>query len=967
MLSKGIFSLRSQEVYDYLETSPQGLSGEEVISRQALNGKNQLVQAESNPAWKHFLVQVTHPFAILLWIAGGMAWISHEGGLGIAIWVLVIINAWFSFYREYRTEQAMHTLQTIIPHSARVIREGQEVHLSAIELVPGDLLVLAEGDQIPADARVIEAFGLRTSNAALLGESLPARKSSDASLDEGLSELERPNLVFAGTSVVSGTGRAVVYATGMMSQFGRIAHLTQTVKQAPSPLQSELAQFTRRMTMIALGLGLFILVVGYFDIGMGITEAFVLSLGVIVALVPEGLFANVTLSLAMAGQRLAKYGVLVKNLSVIESLANVSVICTDKSGTLTQNQMTVCKVWVAGKQLKVSGIGYTPDGDFFPISDSKSVRSELRLLLSSAVLCNNSQLISPSPNKPSWSSLGATTEVALRVAAMKGKVTETALLPIFPRIHELPFDACRKRMATIHKIEPSIRTCQNAEEYSLNLPYLKPGSEVAFIKGTPREVLGLCTRIYINGTIRTLNTSLRQEILAAQDNYARQALRVLGFAFHPLPSQLERYTNETVETDLVFLGLMAMHDPPRPEITQAVKTCIKAGIRFVMITGDYGLTAEALARKIGIIESAAPRIITGAELELLNPDELQELINHEVIFARMAPEHKMRLVNAFQNKGEVVAVTGDGVNDAPALRKADIGIAMGFSGTDVAREAADIILTDDNFSHLVLAIQEGRALYDNIRKFVTYIFSGNVPEVLPFILTAVFNLPLAMTAVQVLAIDLVTDMLPGLALGIEKPEPGVLERPPLRRNTPLIDRRLIGRSFLWLGLLETLLAYSGFFLVYALADGKFNSLFVHLPGLQDFFYRFQGNSTHVQALAMTVFFAGVVFAQIGNMFTCHSENLQGRPVGWFSNPALFAAGAFSGVTLLGLVYFPPLANLLQHVPMPLVFWLWLSLYPFILFSLDWLRKDIIQRTASKNVTVVHSPRSWFRKRAKESK
>ncbi len=411
-------------MYLELETSPQGLTGEEVIRRKVSFGKNQLIFEASSPPWKHFLTQVTHPFAILLWIAGGMAMLIGEGVLGGAIWILVLINAWFSFQREHRAEQAMRMLQAIIPHCARVMRDAQEVQVSTIDLVPGDLLVLAEGDEIPADARVVEAYGLRTSNAALLGESLPARKSADASFGEEISELERPNLVFAGTSVVSGTGRAVVYSTGVRTQLGRIAHLTQSTKDVPSPLHAELTRFTRRMMLIALALGVLVLVVGIFEIGLGFTQAFILSLGVIVASVPEGLSANVTLSLAMAGQRLAQYGVLVKKLSVIDSLAALSVICTDKSGTLTQNQMTVRELWVSGKQIKVTGIGYTPNGDFLPASQARNVQAELRLLLTSAVLCNNSRLNPPTPIRPVWSSLGDQTEAALRVAALKRQISE---------------------------------------------------------------------------------------------------------------------------------------------------------------------------------------------------------------------------------------------------------------------------------------------------------------------------------------------------------------------------------------------------------------------------------------------------------------------------------------------------------------------------------------------------------------
>ena len=446
--------------------------------------------------------------------------LSLDWALGCIMCVLVLVNAWFSYQREYRAEQAMSELQEIIPNYARVIRENLESYINSKEIVPGDVLILAEGDQIPADARIIESFGLRTSNAILLGELIPARKTADASLAEELSELERPNLVFAGTSVVSGTGRAIVFATGMLTQFGKVAHLTQTVTDAPSSLQKELNQFTRLMLFIALFLGAIIFFIGIFEIGFQLSQAFLLFLGVIVALVPEGLSANVTLSLALAGQRLARHGVLVKKLSVIDSLATLSVICTDKSGTLTQNEMTVREIWVAGKKIKVSGIGYSPIGEFRPTTELANIQPELRLLLTSAMLCNNSKLCAPTPTRPDWNFLGDQTEVALRVAALKGKVDEISILTKFPRIHELPFDARRKRMTTIHRMESNHQINKTDDPFVLS----KDHTQIAFVKGAPKEILSLCTKIYINGKICNLDLNLRQQILAAQDTYAQQAL-----------------------------------------------------------------------------------------------------------------------------------------------------------------------------------------------------------------------------------------------------------------------------------------------------------------------------------------------------------------------------------------------------------------------------------------------------------
>jgi magnesium-transporting ATPase (P-type) len=432
-----------------------------------------------------------------------------------------------------------------------------------------------------------------------------------------------------------------------------------------------------------------------------------LALGVLVAAIPEGLPVTLTLSLAMAVQRLAQKGVLAKKLNIVETLGNVSVICTDKSGTLTQNQMTVREAWVSHQRIKVTGVGYEPRGEFIPSPIGQPFENDFRALMDAATCCNNARVIPPSLEHPMWTNLGDQTEAALKVTALKYDVNENALEAVYPRVHEIPFDARRKRMTTIHR---------NRDK------------EVAFVKGAPREVLQLCTHIRINDSIVPLSNAIRAEILTANDDYARNALRVLALASRDLPGKPSSYAVETIERELTFLGLMAMMDPPRPEVEAAIQTFQEAGIRIVMITGDYGLTAESLARRVGMLSSPNPRIVTGQDLESMSESELAKTLEQEVLFARMAPEHKLRLVSAFQSTGHVVAVTGDGVNDAPALRKADVGVAMGIVGTDVAKEAADIILTNDNFGAIVSAIEEGRAVYNNIRKFLTYIFSSNVRD-----------------------------------------------------------------------------------------------------------------------------------------------------------------------------------------------------------------------------------------------
>lgn len=915
MISEPLYALRPAEVFRALESSPAGVTSEQSQQRLAAYGPNLLREPPPPPQWRMFMAQLRHPMALVLWVAGfaAIASIAHAV-LGLVIWAVVLTNAAFSFWQERRTQRAMTALKHLLPAHARVVRNGEETEIPASEVIIGDLLVLAEGDNIPADARVVEEYGLRTNNATLTGEAVPVRKTADASLRTGLSEVERPNLVFAGTSVVSGTGRAVVYETGMSTQFGRIANLTQAVPEAPSALQQQLEHLTRRISLLAIGLGVTVAVVSITQLGMSWIDALLLGVGLVVAFIPEGLRPLVTLTLAMAGQRLADRGVLVKQLATIETLGATSVICTDKSGTLTQNQMTVREVWVARQRLSVSGVGYEPKGLFIPLPFGLPYEPDLNQLLTGALSCNNARLNPPTPDHPQWSCLGDQTEAALRVLAIKGGFDEQTLARAYPRIHELPFDARRKRMTTIHRHQ---------------------GSELAFVKGAPREVLQLCTLISIHGATVPLTNELRAEIMAANDDYARSALRVLAVAQRDLPARSGRanYTSESVECDLTFLGLTAMMDPPRPEVADAIKKFHDAGIRLAMITGDYGLTAESVARRIGLLNTPVPPIITGAELDELTDDDLQRILGEELIFARMAPDHKLRIVAALQARGETVAVIGDGVNDAPALRKSDIGIAMGVTGTDVSKQAADLILTDDKFSAIAVAIEEGRAVFDNLRKFTTYIFASNVPEIMPFILFSSFGVPLALTVAQILAIDLGTDILPALALGVERPEPRVMQRKPRKRHAPLVTNRLIARAAA-LGAVETVLCFVAYFALY-----------------RSFGYTGQQvgqDSDPIYIQATTVFFLGVVAAQIGSAIACRTEVDPIHFMGFFSNRFLWSGIVGMVAIALGLVFIPFLAEPFHMAPPPAPFWLMFVIFPPIIFGIDWMRKLV---------------RRWFERRS----
>lgn len=921
-MSAPIYSLRATDALTALETSTSGLSVTEAEARLSLYGQNILSKEIKEPTWEKLLRELLHPPALVLLVVGLVVLLQRDVVLALIIWSIIIVNTGFSFWREHRAEEAVEKLREILPSFAHTIRDGVEVNIPSSRIVPGDILVLAEGDNIAADARVIEEYGLRANNATLTGEAIPARKTADASLSDGLSELDRPNLIFAGTSVASGTGRAVVTATGMSTQFGRIAHLTQSISEEPTPFQKELNQLSKYTAWIALGIGAIVVTVGYFSLGLLLADVTLMALGIIVAVIPEGLVATLTLSLAAAVQRLAQRGVLAKKLSTVERLGQVSVICTDKSGTLTQNQMTVRHLWVSGQRVQVTGVGYEPEGTFSPDAKGQVWECDFIKLLEAACSCNNARINTPTKEHPTWTSLGDQTEAALKVAAMKAGISEEEVNRILPRIHELPFDARRKRMTTIHR---------------------DANREIAFVKGAPREVLQLCSQVLMNGEIIPLNQQLRAEISNVNDEYARGALRVLALARRELPPRTGAYTNEGVERDLTFLGLMAMMDPPRPQVEKAVHICREANIRIVMITGDYGLTAESLARRVGMLTTRNTVILTGAELDELSDIALQELLDQEILFARMAPEHKMRLVSAFQQRGEVVAVTGDGVNDAPALRKADVGISMGIVGTDVAKEAADVILTQDDFGSIVSAIEEGRGVYDNIRKFITYIFSSNIPEIMPFIVTASFPLiPLVLSVRQILAIDLGTDMFPALALGMEKPEPDVMKRPPHPRSLPLLDQGLLTRAF-WLGSIEAAMCFAGALSVFIFSGHASEIGLDSLAPLVKLLpFNLSFSFAQAVIVAATVYHAGVVTSQIGNALACRSDRIRSARLGWFNNKYLWLGILLELVGIICIVYLPLFADIFNHASLPVWMWIGLSLNPLVLYSMEWIRKSVVR-------------------------
>lgn len=909
-------------VYAALESSPTGLSQADAEQRLRHYGRNALREPPRPPLWRTMAAHFTHLMALLLWVGGLVGFIAQMPQLGVAIWMVNVINGAFSFWQEYKAEQATAALRRMLPQYARVRRNGEEQRIEAEELVPGDVLLLTDGDHISADARLVRTSELRVDQSTLSGESHPVQKTVDCPTGAGLARVEQPNLVFAGTSVASGVGEAVVFATGMQTQFGTIAHLTQTVGAQLSPLQIELSRVTRVVTMIAVGIGCIFFVLAIALAGMDLASGFIFAMGMIVAFVPEGLLPTVTLALAMSTQRMARRHALVKRLSAVETLGCTTVICTDKTGTLTQNEMTVREIWLPEQRVSVSGAGYAPEGQFYSgttLLPNPAINTDLHTLLAAAALCNDSRLLPPDAEH-GWSVLGDPTEAALLVVARKAGIDLEAEARQAPRIRELPFDSRRKRMSTVHRVATGNRA-----------------SMVAYVKGAPREMLALCTHIQCGNQVVPLSDDYRAAAIEANDEYARGGLRVLAVAMRSLSEQegvlpSDAYTTDEIECNVTLLGLIAMLDPPRPEVEAAVETCRSAGIRIIMITGDYGLTAESIARRIKIVKSDHPRIITGVELDSMDEPQLATALAEEVIFARVAPEHKLRVVTALHTLGEVVAVTGDGVNDAPALKQADIGVAMGITGTDVAKEAADMILTDDNFASIVNAVEEGRTVYANIKKFTTYIFTSNAPEAVPFVFFAFSGgrIPLALNVMQVLAVDLGTDIMPALALGAEAPEAGIMERPPRDQREHVINGALLRRAYVIIGPVQGIAAMAAFF--YQFWVHNYTGSWLNLPA---------EGTLYQSATAMAL--AAVVVGQVGNLFAQRSERTSFFRTPLFTNRLIWIGIAVELTLILLIVYVPFFQDIFGTAAFAPINWLFLWAWAPIVLLVDELRKLLARR------------------------
>jgi sodium/potassium-transporting ATPase subunit alpha len=873
-----------------LRSTPAGLSGAEATSRRLEFGPNRIEHLPGTSLFLRFVAQFTHFFAILLWLAALLAFIADLGmpgqgmaTLAVAIVAVILVNGGFSFWQEYRAEETMAALQRLLPHHVRALRDGTAVVIPSDDVVPGDVLFFTAGDDVPADCRLIEAFGVRVNNATVTGEARPV--SRDVKPSTELDVLRSRNVLLAGTSVTGGEAKALVFGTGMNTAFGRIAHLTQTTADVPSALQNEIAALSRLIAALALAVGVVVFAVGRF-IGLPTSISLIFAIGIIVANVPEGLLPTVTLAMAMAARRMGKRRTLVRHLPSVETLGSASVICTDKTGTLTENRMEIRSIYV---QSGFVGLGATGTGAF---------AAGHRRFLECAACCHD---VKSAPAGGQAGRIGDPMELALIQMAHQA----LAGPPAFDRIDEIPFEPERKRLVTVHR---------------------GAGEVVLFTKGAPEELLPRARWIDVAGDVRPLTLMGRNSFEKAATDMADRGLRVLASAYRSLPPD---YVLADAEQDLVLTGLVGFEDPPRPEVAAAIRRCHDAGIKVIMVTGDHPHTALAIAREIGLVKNPSPTVLTGDDLQKMSDTQIQLALDAaEVVCARVTAEQKLRIVTALKRKRCIVAVTGDGVNDAPALRAADVGIAMGLSGTDVAREASDVVLLDDNFAGIVAAVEEGRTVFENIRKFLTYILSSNVPELLPYLAFAFARIPLALTVIQILAVDLGTDMVPALGLGAEPSDPEVMRRPPRRREDRLLTTGLLVRAYLFLGLVEAIAAMAAFFFVLAAAGWQWGQSLATL----DLAYR----------QATTACLTAIVLMQVVNVYLCRNNrsSIVSRPL--FDNP-LIVLGIATELTLILLIDYSSMGNRLFGTA-PIGFDVWLATVPFMamLVILEEARKALLR-------------------------
>ncbi|MFX0067783.1 MAG: calcium-transporting P-type ATPase, PMR1-type [Promethearchaeota archaeon] len=885
-----------EEIMKGLGTQPEGLSRIEAKERLIKYGFNELRAVKRTSPFRIFLEQFKSYLVIILLAAMGISAVLGEIIDTIVIGIIVVINAIVGFTQEYRAERALEALKELTTPRTIVIRDGKEAELPAREIVPGDIIAIETGDRVPADSRLIEVVGLKVDESSLTGESFAISKGVDV-IPESTPLADRGNMIFMGTVSTYGRGKGVVIATGMETEIGKIAEMIQVAERESTPLQVKLANLGKHLGIIILALCGIVFLTGVLR-ALDLFEMFLIAVGLAVAAIPEGLPAIVTMALALGVQRMVKRNVIIRKLPAVETLGCSTIICSDKTGTLTQNEMTIREIYVNNKIFHVTGVGYKPEGEFY--LDGKKVDPKkdegISLLLRIDSLCNNASLEFEEDNGH-WQIIGDTTEGALLVAAAKAGLWKDKLEKEYKRKIEIPFDSDRKRMTTIHSTPE--------------------GDHVAYTKGAVEVILELCSHIYENGQMRELTEEKRKEILQINQRMAEKALRVLGMAFRKLPKDMTQFAPEIVEKDLIFVGLSGMMDPPRKEVKDALKLSEMAGIRSIMITGDHKVTAMAVAKELNLMRDG-DLVVTGIELDEISDEELERIIDRVAVFARVSPKHKMRIVKVFKKKKQIVAMTGDGVNDAPALKSAEIGVAMGITGTEVTKEASDMVLTDDNFASIVAAIEEGRMIYDNISKVVRYLISTNFGEILTLFIGTLIGLPLPVIAIQILWINLVTDGLPALALGLEPGEPDIMQRKPRDPREEILSKKS---------------------LIYAIGVGAIMcigtlALFVYGLNLFPPDPEFRGSRT----IAFTV----LMMFQMFSVLNFRSEKNSLFKIGALTNKYLIGA-VFSSILLqLAVIYVPFLQGVFGTLPIGLFEWVLIVLVSSSVFIVVEIQKLIVR-------------------------
>jgi calcium-translocating P-type ATPase len=882
-----------------LRAQTTGLSAREADRRLVAYGSNALRRSARRRWLRELVQQFTHPLALLLWAAAVLALVAGIPALCAAIVAVIVLNAVFAFAQEMQAERAVEALQAYVAPQATVLRDGRRVTIAAANVVPGDVMLVAEGDSVCADARLLEG-SLELDLSTLTGESVPVTRVAGAKASPG-SLLEAADVIFSGTSATSGEARALVFATGMQTELGRIAALTERTEREPSPLEIEVKRVAWLIAIVAVAVGAAFVPLGALA-GLPLKDAVLFAIGLLVANVPEGLLPTITLALAVGVRSMARRRAVVKRLSAVETLGSTDVICTDKTGTLTENRMRAVRIWTApvSVDLEQVGEGAAPNT---PV---------LTVLAEAVAACNSAEL-----DQAGGRGSGDPTELAMLEAARTLGVDVRVSVRERRRRRAFHFDSALKLMSTVDE---------------------RDGTQIINCKGAPDELLRRCaTIVWEDGRERTLGPAERSHVTHLIDEYAGEGLRVLGVARRPLEADAVPVDRDEVERDLCFLGLVAMFDPPRPEVAGAVARCHDAGIRVIVVTGDHPLTAAAIASRVGVARGD-PTTVTGRELAQMSERDLDLLLreHRELIFARSSPEAKVRIADALRAEGHTVAMTGDGVNDAPALRRADIGVAMGLSGTDVAREASTMVLTDDNFATIVAAIEEGRRAYDNIRKFILYIFAHAPPEVIPFLLFAASGgaIPLPITALQILAIDLGTETLPALALGRDPAEPGLMKRRPRPRSEGIIQRAMLERAWLFLGMISAVLVMAGFFYVlirggWSLGDDTSSGQPLH----------------HLWLQATTMTFLGIVACQVGTAFASRTDRASLRSVGVFSNRLLLWGIAFEIVFAAAVIYLPAMQGVFGTAGLGVDALVFVLPFPLIVWGADELRRYRLRRRA----------------------